>query len=216
MGSPPVDRRVHRQLRILPTSVMHEPHRSLPQLPRILPRCRHDLLLSGNQTLHENRGVTLALPSRGAWQSQGMGTRYEPWASSEASRAVMQGNRRRDTKPEMTVRRLVHAEGLRYRVDRRPLPHLNRRADLVFTRAKVAVFVDGCYWHGCPEHGTTAMRNATYWGPKIARNRQRDAETTQLLTAAGWTVIRAWEHDDLVAVAANVVENVRRTQARLG
>src|SRR5215213_9270407 len=120
---------------------------------------------------------------------------YESWASSPASRAVMQGNRRRDTTPEMAVRRLAHASGLRYRVDAKPLPHLNRRADLVFTRVKVAVFIDGCYWHGCPEHGTTAKSNPDYWNAKIARNRERDAETDRLLIGAGWTVVRAWEHE---------------------
>lgn len=117
----------------------------------------------------------------------------------------MRGNRRRDTSPEMAVRRLVHAAGLRYRVDARPLPNLNRRADLVFTRAKVAVFIDGCYWHGCPAHGTAAKTNAGYWGPKIARNRARDVDTDAQLVAAGWTVVRAWEHDEPVRVAERIV-----------
>lgn len=96
---------------------------------------------------------------------------YRPWASSSGVRATMRGNRRRDTKPEMAVRRAVHALGLRYRVDSRPLQGLNRRADLVFASARVAVFVDGCYWHGCPEHGTAARTNAGYWSKKIQRNR---------------------------------------------
>lgn len=121
----------------------------------------------------------------------------------------MQGNRRRDTNPEMAVRRLVHAAGLRYRVDARPLPALNRRADLVFTRAKVAVFIDGCYWHGCPEHGTASRTNADYWAPKIARNRERDVDTDAQLVGAGWTVLRAWEHDDPVGVAERIVTAVR-------
>src|SRR4051812_21799812 len=116
----------------------------------------------------------------------------------------MQGNRRRDTNPEMAVRRAVYALGLRYRVDARPLPDLNRRADLVFTRAKVAVFVDGCYWHGCPEHGTTAKTNATYWGPKIRGNRERDAETDRLLLEAGWVTVRIWEHDDAHEAARHI------------
>ena len=133
---------------------------------------------------------------------------YEPWASSPVSRAVMQGNRRRDTKPEMAVRRLVHARGLRYLVDAKPIPELNRRADLVFTRTKVAVFIDGCYWHGCPEHGTTAKKNANYWGPKILRNRERDQETDRLLTEAGWTIIRVWEHEPAGVVAAEIVRTV--------
>ena len=72
------------------------------------------------------------------------------------------------------MRRLVHAAGLRYRVDARPLAQLNRRADMVFSRAKVAVFIDGCFWHGCPEHHTVARSNASYWAEKVARNRERD------------------------------------------
>ena len=133
-----------------------------------------------------------------------MARTYEPWASTPASRAVMQGNRSRDTKPEMAIRRAVHALGLRYRVDFRPLPRLNRRADLVFTRAKVAVFVDGCFWHGCVEHGTAARSNADYWAEKIARNQDRDAETDRLLVDAGWTVVRAWEHEAVDDVVAKV------------
>lgn len=128
----------------------------------------------------------------------------ESWASSPASRAVMQANRRRDTKPELAVRRALHAMGLRYRVDVRVIPSLNRRADLVFTRGKVAVFIDGCFWHGCPQHGTTAKTNPEYWGPKIERNRARDTETDLLLRAAGWRVLRFWEHEDVGDVVAAV------------
>lgn len=106
------------------------------------------------------------------------------------------------------MRRAVHAQGLRYRVDFRPLLGLNRRADLVFTRAKVAVFVDGCYWHGCPEHGTAARSNAGYWVTKIARNRDRDAETDRLLGGAGWTVVRAWEHENVDAVVRRICSAV--------
>lgn len=144
-----------------------------------------------------------------------MGTsQYAPWASSPAARATMKGNRRRDTKPELAVRRAVHALGLRFRVDSRPLPALNRRADLVFTRAKVAVFVDGCYWHGCPDHGTTARTNPDYWGPKIQRNRARDQETDGLLAEAGWTVVRIWEHEHASAAAVRVLGAVRREQGQ--
>lgn len=121
----------------------------------------------------------------------------------------MQGNRRRNTVPEMAVRRLVHALGLRYRVDIRPLADLNRRADLVFPKEKVAVFIDGCYWHGCPDHGTTPRINAEYWGPKIERNRARDRDTDDRLTAVGWTVVRAWEHEDPASVAEAVNATVR-------
>lgn len=108
----------------------------------------------------------------------------------------------------MAVRRLLHAAGLRYRVDTRPIADLNRRADLAFTRAKVAVFIDGCYWHGCPEHGTTAKTHPDYWTAKIARNRERDAETNRLLEAAGWKVVRAWEHQDPAQVALKVIAAV--------
>lgn len=138
-----------------------------------------------------------------------VGTRYESWASSPAARATMQGNRRRDTKPEMAVRRAVHALGLRYRVDARPLAGLNRRADLVFTRSKVAVFIDGCYWHGCPQHGASARTNSDYWGPKIQRNRERDADTDARLLQAGWAVIRVWEHESPVQAAQEIADLVR-------
>lgn len=121
----------------------------------------------------------------------------------------MQANRRRDTKPEMAVRRLVFALGLRYRVDAKPIPHLNRRADLVFKRAKLAVFIDGCYWHGCPDHGTISQTNPGYWGPKIHRNRERDADTDRRLADVGWVVIRAWEHESPTDVTSQILEAVR-------
>lgn len=122
----------------------------------------------------------------------------------------MQANRGRDTKPEMAVRRAAHAAGLRFRVDYRPIPELNRRADLVFTRAKVAVFVDGCFWHGCPTHHTVAKSNAEFWAQKVTRNRERDAETDRLLGEAGWTVIRAWEHEPADDVVARILTSLRR------
>jgi len=126
----------------------------------------------------------------------------------------MQGNRRRDTRPELAVRQAAHALGLRYRVDARPLSDLNRRADLVFTRAKVAVFVDGCYWHGCPEHHTAAKTNAAYWGPKISGNRGRDAETDQLLREAGWVTVRIWEHEDARKAAERIASVFRAVSPR--
>lgn len=134
---------------------------------------------------------------------------YTPWASSEAARKSMQGNRGRDTAAELAVRRLVHAQGLRYRVNARPEPDLRRTADLLFTRARVAVFVDGCYWHGCPEHFKMPGTNRDYWQGKIGRNRLRDAETTELLEARGWLVLRFWEHENPSAVAERVVRAVR-------
>ena len=134
---------------------------------------------------------------------------YESWASSDAARKTMQGNRGRDTKAELSVRRLVHASGLRYRVSARPEPDLRRTADLLFTRVRVAVFIDGCYWHGCPEHFTMPATNLEYWGTKIGRNRARDLETTALLEARGWLVLRFWEHEPPATAAASIVERVQ-------
>lgn len=138
---------------------------------------------------------------------------YESWASSEASRKVMQGNRSRDTSPELAVRRRLHAAGLRFRVARRPEPTLNRTADVVFTRQRIAVFIDGCYWHACPEHRTVAQANASYWSEKLARNVARDADTTKKLQSAGWTVLRFWEHEDPDRVAASVTAAVRTSRS---
>lgn len=125
----------------------------------------------------------------------------------------MQGNRRRDTQPELAVRGLLHAAGLRYRVDARPLPELNRRADILFIRPRVAVFIDGCFWHGCPEHHTVPRSNVTYWAEKVMRNRERDADTDRLLKAAGWTVIRAWEHEPPEGIAERITAMVRGGRA---
>lgn len=123
----------------------------------------------------------------------------------------MQGNRSRDTKPELRVRRLVHALGLRYRVNQRPLPEHRLTADLVFTRAKIAVYIDGCYWHGCPEHHRAARTNATFWSTKIEGNRSRDKRTQAILETAGWRCLRFWEHEDPQIVANKVYSAVRLT-----
>ena len=135
------------------------------------------------------------------------------WASSPAVRRVMQGNRSRDTKPEIAVRCAVHAMGMRYRVSARPLPGVRRTADLVFRRAKVAVFIDGCFWHGCPKHHAPPKTNAGYWATKIDGNRVRDRHTTALLKAAGWIVLRFWSHEDPLSVADRIVDVVRRRNA---
>ncbi|MFC4138529.1 MULTISPECIES: very short patch repair endonuclease [unclassified Microbacterium] len=133
------------------------------------------------------------------------------WASSGGARRTMRANRRRDTAPELRVRRRLHAEGYRYRVDYAPLGG-RRRADIVFTKAHVAVFIDGCFWHSCPEHGTAPRSNAGYWGPKLARNAERDRETDALLTAAGWCVLRFWEHENAEDVVARIGEALRPSQ----
>lgn len=135
------------------------------------------------------------------------------WASSDHARRAMQGNRSSDTAPELAVRRLVHAAGLRYRVNARPVPTLRRTADLVFTRRHVAVFIDGCFWHGCPEHHRRPTANAAYWRSKVERNRERDASTDDALRAEGWTVLRFWEHEPPEAVAAAITAAVRAASA---
>jgi DNA mismatch endonuclease (patch repair protein) len=116
----------------------------------------------------------------------------------------MQSNKSRDTAPELAVRRALHAKGLRFRVVMRPLPDLRRTADIVFPRAMVAVFIDGCFWHACPAHYRAPRSNAEYWSLKIAHNVDRDAETTRQLTAAGWKVLRYWSHESHVEVAEEI------------
>lgn len=116
---------------------------------------------------------------------------------------------RRDSLPELAVRRQLHSRGLRYRVDVRPEPSIRRRADVVFRRERVAVFVDGCYWHGCPEHCRLSGANLAWWESKIAANRARDRDTDAQLETAGWVVVRAWSHEDPDAVAATVEATVR-------
>ncbi len=122
----------------------------------------------------------------------------------------MHGNRARDTKPELLVRSALHASGLRFRVDYRPSTTSRSRGDVVFTRLRLVVFVDGCFWHSCPAHATTPSSNVDYWGPKLARNRERDAEATALLQSEGWTVLRFWEHEAPEAVASVVTRRARR------
>ena len=131
------------------------------------------------------------------------------WASSAANRRSMLGNRSRDTKPERALRSLVHAAGLRYRVAAKPLPGIRRTADLLFRPTRVAVFVDGCYWHGCPEHFVPPKTNPDYWQEKIGRNVQRDRDTDARLVEAGWLVLRFWEHQPVQGCAADVVAAVR-------
>ncbi|MDQ1443826.1 MAG: mismatch endonuclease, patch repair protein [Acidimicrobiaceae bacterium] len=121
----------------------------------------------------------------------------------------MQGNRGRDTQPEMALRRALFARGLRYRVDARPLKGLRRKADVIFPRQRVCVFVDGCFWHSCPSHATTPSTNRDYWSAKIENNVRRDRETDEKLAAEGWTVLRFWEHDDAHAAAAAVEAAVK-------
>jgi DNA mismatch endonuclease, patch repair protein len=115
---------------------------------------------------------------------------------------------RRDTLPELAIRSELHRRGFRFRVDRAPVPGQRSRADIVFGPARVAVYVDGCFWHCCPEHGTRPKSNAEWWKRKLDRNRERDRETDQVLREHGWQVVRIWEHEDPVAAADRVEEAI--------
>src|SRR5438046_6161456 len=114
--------------------------------------------------------------------------------SSIEARNRMLATRQRDTAAEMLVRRALYAAGLRYRVNRTIIEGTTRRADLVFSSERVAVFVDGCFWHGCPIHATQPKANGSWWLDKLEANRRRDRDTDQRLNDAGWRVIRVWEH----------------------
>jgi len=118
--------------------------------------------------------------------------------------ARMRAQRRRDTAPEVALRRELHRRGARFFVDRAPLRSLRRRADLVFPRKKVAVYVDGCFWHSCPQHATSPKTNAQWWADKLAANVVRDRDTDARLAAAGWRVVRIWEHEDPTEAADRV------------
>ncbi|WP_030258936.1 very short patch repair endonuclease [Streptomyces violens] len=134
--------------------------------------------------------------------------------SSPGVSARMSRQASKDTSVEMAVRRLLYAAGIRYRLQRR-VPDLPRRTiDIAFPGAKIAVFLDGCFWHGCPEHATHPKANAEWWRQKLDRNMARDLETTEHLTAAGWTVLRFWEHEDPADVAQRVADSVSAARRR--
>ncbi|MGH3418408.1 MAG: very short patch repair endonuclease [Streptosporangiaceae bacterium] len=137
----------------------------------------------------------------------------DSWASTPSVRRSMQANRSRDTKPEIALRRELHALGLRYRLCARPLPDVRRTADIVFRPVRVAVEVRGCFWHGCPEHYRQPKANDSYWSAKVARNAARDADTERRLDAAGWVLVVVWEHDDPHDAAAKVAELVSERRA---
>jgi DNA mismatch endonuclease (patch repair protein) len=121
----------------------------------------------------------------------------------------MQSNRSRDTTPEVALRRLLHAKGFRYRVCARPLPEVRHTVDIVFRKSRVAVQVNGCFWHGCPQHYRAPLRNSDYWSAKIERNQARDRNLGQLLAAAGWLLIVVWEHDDAETAATSIATAIR-------
>jgi DNA mismatch endonuclease (patch repair protein) len=132
-----------------------------------------------------------------------------PSASSPDIERRMKAQRRRDTKPEKALRSELWRRGLRYRVDFKVVGG-RRRVDIVFTRARVAVFVDGCFWHRCPVHATVPKANREWWEAKLSMNVDRDRATDEALLQAGWTVIRIWEHERASAAADRIEAMVRR------
>jgi DNA mismatch endonuclease (patch repair protein) len=141
-----------------------------------------------------------------------------PFPSTPYATTIMKANPSRNTGPELRLRSLLHASGLRYRVnypiradERRPIV-----ADIAFTRVKLAVFVDGCFWHACPLHGTVPRANLGYWGPKLRRTAERDRETSARLDQSGWLVWRVWEHQEPREVLAQITAILGRAQSTRG
>ena len=131
-------------------------------------------------------------------------------------RGRMQRQRTRDTQPELAVRRELHRRGLRYRVDRRVADGVRSRADIVFGPAMVAVFVDDCFWHGCPVHGSIPANNREWWLGKLSSTVERDRRVATALEVEGWAALRVWEHEELESAADRVEKLVmsRRPDTR--
>jgi DNA mismatch endonuclease, patch repair protein len=139
-----------------------------------------------------------------------------PKASSPVVARNMSLHPRRDTGPEMAVRRLLHAAGERYRVVHKVPGAPRRTIDIAFTRARLAVFIDGCFWHGCPTHGQLPASNREWWAEKLANNRTRDADTTMLLVDAGWEVLRFWAHEPAHDVVGSIRHELGRRRRSTG
>ena len=129
-------------------------------------------------------------------------SRIQP-SSHEASRRMARV-RQKDTQAELELRKALHAKGLRYRLHVPLLAKPRRVADIVFSKSRIAVFVDGCFWHGCPEHATWPKSNADFWRTKIEANRMRDADTDQRLKMLGWRIVRIWEHENVSDAAIHI------------
>jgi DNA mismatch endonuclease, patch repair protein len=125
-------------------------------------------------------------------------------------RKVMQANTAKETGPERVVRRFLHRCGLRFRKDQRPIPGLRCAADLVFPRARLCIFIDGCFWHGCPTHFRVPASNSAWWAEKIEANRARDRRNDAILRRDRWYVIRVWEHQVNPGYLAELESRIRR------
>lgn len=162
-------------------------------------------------------GMNVGESKRGQVRQQAHERGRYPAPLNEGRSRNMRANRRSDTKPEVALRSALHRMGLRYRKDLRlDLGELKVRPDIVFTAKKVAVFVDGCFWHVCPEHGRHPTTNEWYWTPKLRRNVERDQRVNSALKAAGWKVVRLWEHEALTTAVAAVVAAVRPDAEHVG
>ncbi|MEI8410594.1 MULTISPECIES: very short patch repair endonuclease [unclassified Kribbella] len=140
----------------------------------------------------------------------------EPMQAAPGVRSRMSRQKSRNTGTEVVLRQALHARGLRYRIHQRPVQGVRREADIVFTSVRVAVFVDGCFWHGCPDHATWPKNNAEFWRAKIEGNRRRDADTDARFEAAGWCVVRIWEHESIEHAATRVREIVEARRNGVG
>lgn len=138
------------------------------------------------------------------------------WATSARTRKTMQSTRSRDTAPELALRSELHRRGLRFRVCSPPIKGVRRSADVVFRRQRIAVFLDGCFWHGCPTHYIAPKQNDDYWSSKLRTNQTRDADTDHRLREAGWSVVRIWEHVPVPDAADQVEAVVRRANESAG
>ena len=132
-----------------------------------------------------------------------------PSASSPAARDRMRQIHQKCTGPEIALRLAIHKLGLRFFTNRPPIPGDRRTADIIFPGIRLAVYMDGCFWHGCPSHGSTPKTNGPWWAAKIENNKHRDLDTERRLRDAGWIVLRFWEHDDPYASALRVQDVVR-------
>lgn len=137
-------------------------------------------------------------------------------ATTVTVRTRMSRQKSRDTGVEVALRKALHAKGARYRIHRKPVKGVRREADIVFGPARVAVFVDGCFWHGCPVHATWPKNNAEFWRAKIEGNRSRDLDTDARLAEAGWLAVRVWEHEQADEAAARVLAVVASRRASAG
>lgn len=138
-----------------------------------------------------------------------------PGSTSTAASRRLSQLQRRDTAPELAVRRLLHAAGYRYRVAF-PVPGQRRRTiDIAFPGERLAIFIDGCFWHGCPAHGTSPRSNGEWWQQKLSANRARDRSTEALLAAIGWSFLRFWEHEEPAVVADSVANWVAQGPIRV-